>query len=82
MVRFELELDLLEGRLSVADLPTAWKELYGEYLGIEPPNDRGGVLQDVHWFAGLIGGSFPSYLLGNMMNAQIYFGPPLKRGPK
>ena len=72
MVRFELELALLEGELEVADLPGAWRQRYGEYLGVEPADDRDGVLQDVHWYAGLVGGSFHSYLLGNVMNAQIY----------
>jgi carboxypeptidase Taq len=72
MVRFELELQLLEGKLAVRDLPAAWRALYREYLGIEPQDDRDGVLQDVHWFAGTIGGAFQGYTLGNILSAQFY----------
>jgi carboxypeptidase Taq len=71
LVRFELELDLLEGRLQVADLPGAWNAKYRDYLGIEPPNDAEGVLQDVHWSAGLFG-YFPTYALGNLYAAQFF----------
>ncbi|MDQ7030425.1 MAG: carboxypeptidase M32 [Ardenticatenia bacterium] len=72
MVRFELELELLEGTLEVRDLPEAWRARYEEYVGITPPDDRDGVLQDVHWYGGLIGGAFQSYTLGNIMSAQIF----------
>ena len=72
MIRFELELELLEGRLSVADLPEAWRRKYREYLGIEVPDDRDGVLQDVHWYMHYIGGCFQGYTLGNLMGAQFY----------
>jgi carboxypeptidase Taq len=72
MIRFELELQLLEGKLAVRDLPDAWRALYQEYLGIEPQDDRDGVLQDVHWFAGTIGGAFQGYTLGNILSAQFY----------
>ncbi|WP_019010552.1 carboxypeptidase M32 [Deinococcus aquatilis] len=70
MLRFELELALLEGSLSVADLPEAWNAKMGEYLGLTPPNDAEGVLQDVHWSAGLIG-YFPTYTLGNLLSVQL-----------
>ncbi len=72
IIRFELELELLEGNLSVAELPEAWRERYREYLGIEPPDDKDGVLQDVHWYSGAIGGAFQGYTLGNIMAAQFY----------
>jgi carboxypeptidase Taq len=71
IIRFELERAALRGDLSIADLPTAWREKYREYLGIEPPNDADGVLQDIHWSAGLIG-YFPTYTLGNLYAAQFF----------
>lgn len=71
MLRFELENDLLEQRLQVADLPEAWNASMKEYLGIEPDNDADGVLQDIHWSMGAIG-YFPTYTLGNLMSAQIF----------
>ncbi|HEX9373854.1 MAG TPA: carboxypeptidase M32 [Roseiflexaceae bacterium] len=71
MLRFELELALLEGALAVADLPGAWNELMQQYLGLTPPSDALGVLQDVHWSGGLIG-YFPTYTLGNVISAQLY----------
>jgi carboxypeptidase Taq len=70
LLRFELENDLLEGRLKVADLPEAWNELVRTYLGIDVPNNRDGVLQDIHWsYVGF--GVFPGYTLGNLMGAQL-----------
>jgi carboxypeptidase Taq len=72
ITRFELELELLEGSLAVRDLPEAWRERYRSNLGIAPPDDRDGVLQDVHWYAGTIGGAFQGYTLGNIMSAQFY----------
>jgi len=72
IIRFELELELLEGTLAIADLPEAWRARYTEQLGVTPPDDVDGVLQDVHWYAGLIGGSFQGYTLGNIMTAQFY----------
>jgi carboxypeptidase Taq len=72
IIRFELELDLLEGKLSVQDLPEAWQTRYQEYLGVQAPDDRDGVLQDVHWFGGIIGGAFQGYTLGNIISAQFY----------
>jgi len=71
LVRFELEQALLADDLPVADLPEAWREKYRHYLGIEPPNHADGVLQDVHWSAGLIG-YFPTYSLGNLYAAQFF----------
>ncbi|MCE7982698.1 MAG: carboxypeptidase M32 [Caldilinea sp. CFX5] len=72
IIRFELELALLEGKLAVRDLPAAWDECYDTTLGVSAPDQRDGVLQDVHWFSGLIGGSFQGYSLGNIMAAQFY----------
>jgi carboxypeptidase Taq len=72
MLRFDLELDLLERRLAVKDLPEAWRARYRADLGTEAPDDRDGVLQDVHWFSGVIGGAFQGYTLGNILSAQFY----------
>lgn len=72
MIRFELELQLLEGSLEVKDLPYAWNEQYRTSLGITPPDDRMGVMQDVHWYAGMIGGMFQGYTLGNILSAMFY----------
>jgi len=72
IIRFDLELDLLEGKLAVRDLPEAWRARYAADLGIAPPDDKDGVLQDVHWYGGMIGGAFQGYALGNIMNAQFY----------
>jgi carboxypeptidase Taq len=71
LIRFELEVALLEDDLQVIDLPAAWNEKYQHYLGITPPNDTQGVLQDVHWSAGLFG-YFPTYALGNLYAAQFF----------
>jgi carboxypeptidase Taq len=72
MIRFDLELALLEGTLEVRDLPEAWRARYQSDLGIVSPDDRDGVLQDVHWYAGTIGGAFQGYTLGNIMSALFY----------
>lgn len=72
MLRFDFELQLLEGALSIRDLPEAWHERFEQDFGILPPNDSDGVLQDVHWYAGIIGGSFQGYTLGNILSAQFY----------
>jgi carboxypeptidase Taq len=72
IIRFDLELALLEGQLAVRDLPEAWRERYRSDLGITPPDDRDGVLQDVHWYAGIIGGQFQGYTLGNVLSAQFF----------
>jgi carboxypeptidase Taq len=71
IVRFELEQALLSQELAAGDLPAAWREKYREYLGIEPPNDKDGCLQDVHWSAALIG-YFPTYSLGNLYASQFF----------
>jgi carboxypeptidase Taq len=72
MMRFDLELDMLEGRLAVKDLPEAWRARMQADLGIEPPDDRDGCLQDVHWYYGGIGGNFQGYTIGNILSAQFY----------
>jgi carboxypeptidase Taq len=72
MMRFDFELDLLEGRLAVRDLPEAWRERTRADMGIVPPDDRDGVLQDVHWYSGPIGGAFQGYTLGNILSAQLF----------
>jgi carboxypeptidase Taq len=72
MVRFDFELALLEGSLAVRDLPEAWHERYESDLGLAPQDDRDGVLQDVHWYGGIIGGVFQGYTLGNILSAQFY----------
>ena len=72
MMRFDLELDLLEGRLRVKDLPEAWRERMQADLGLVPPDDRDGCLQDVHWYGGAIGGGFQGYTIGNILSAQFY----------
>jgi len=72
MIRFDLELALLEGELAIEDLPDAWHARYESDLGRHAPDDRDGVLQDVHWFDGFIGGAFQGYTLGNIMSALFY----------
>ncbi|HVM60416.1 MAG TPA: carboxypeptidase M32 [Verrucomicrobiae bacterium] len=72
MIRFDLELQLLDGRLAVSDLPEAWRARYQSDLGIASKDDRDGVLQDVHWYGGQIGGVFQGYTLGNILSAQFY----------
>ncbi|OQY47149.1 MAG: carboxypeptidase [Anaerolineaceae bacterium 4572_78] len=72
MIRFDFELDLLEGKLAVKDLPKAWQERYESDLGVTPPSDADGVLQDIHWFAGMVGGYFQGYTLGNILSGQFY----------
>ncbi|KPL89775.1 carboxypeptidase [Ardenticatena maritima] len=72
LIRFDLEAQLLEGSLAVKDLRDAWNARYESDLGITPPDDAHGVLQDVHWFGGVVGGAFQGYTLGNIMSAQIF----------
>lgn len=72
MVRYELEKRLIEGTLSVDELPAAWNALYTEYLGVDVLDDRRGVLQDSHWSGGSFG-YFPSYSLGSAYAAQMLF---------
>lgn len=80
MIRFDLELALLEGTLSVADLPEVWHGRYESDLGVRAPSDVNGVLQDVHWFGGIVGGVFQGYTLGNIMSA-LFFDQALQAHP-
>ncbi|MBR1762400.1 MAG: carboxypeptidase M32 [Eubacterium sp.] len=70
MVRYELEKRVMAGELEVKDLPEEWNKLYKEYLGVDVPDDKHGVLQDSHWAGGLVG-YFPSYALGNAYGAHF-----------
>src|SRR5690606_10278398 len=71
LIRFRLECALLSGDLLPKDLPGAWNEAYKKGLGVTPPNDREGCLQDVHWSVGAFG-YFPTYTLGNLYSAQLF----------
>ena len=71
IIRFELENALLNDELQVADLPEAWNKSYESMLGVVPDSDANGVLQDIHWSAGLIG-YFPTYTLGNIYASQLF----------
>ncbi|MEA2391839.1 MAG: carboxypeptidase Taq [Solirubrobacteraceae bacterium] len=71
ILRFELEQELIDGGLAPRDLPEAWNARVHDYLGLEVTDDAYGVLQDVHWSAGLVG-YFPTYALGNVIGAQIW----------
>ena len=71
MVRYELEKRIMAGELAVKDLPAEWNRLYKEYLGVDVPDDRRGVLQDSHWSGGGIG-YFPSYALGSAYGAHLW----------
>ena len=79
MLRVEIEMALLDGTLAVADLPAAWNAKVQEYLGLTPPTDTQGVLQDIHWSTGLVG-SFPTYTIGNIMSAQFMAAARARRG--
>lgn len=70
MMRFDLERALVLGDLDVADLPAAWNERFVADFGLQPPDDSRGVLQDIHWSAGLVG-YFPTYTLGNLYAAEL-----------
>jgi carboxypeptidase Taq len=72
MLRFDLELDMLEGRVAVKDLARVWRERFEADFGIAVPSDTDGALQDVHWYDGPIGGAFQGYTLGNIMSAQFF----------
>ena len=72
VIRFEIEKRLFDGSLSISDLPQAWNALYKELLNIDPKDDAEGVLQDVHWSDASFG-YFPSYCLGNMLAAQLWY---------
>jgi carboxypeptidase Taq len=71
MLRFELELALIEGNLQVSDLPEVWNTKMEEYLGITPPTDAEGVLQDIHWSFGIFG-YFSTYSLGNLVASMFW----------
>ena len=71
MLRLELEIAMVEGSVDIKDLPEIWNTKMEEYLGITPPNDAKGVLQDVHWSSGLMG-YFSTYALGNLISAQLW----------
>lgn len=71
VIRFELECAMITGDLIPEDAPAAWNEAYERNLGITPPDDAHGILQDIHWSAGLIG-YFPTYTLGNLYAAQLF----------
>ncbi len=79
MLRFEMENDLLERKLAVKDAPAAWNAKMEQYMGIVPPTDAKGILQDVHWSSGLVG-YFPTYSLGNFLSVQ-YWDQALKDVP-
>ncbi len=69
--RFEVERQLMDGQVEVGDLPELWNQTYQELLGVRPPDDAVGVLQDIHWGMGAFG-YFPTYTLGNLYNAQLF----------
>ncbi len=81
VVRFELELALIDGDLAVADLPAAWREQMRRLLGVEVASDALGCLQDVHWSAGSFG-YFPSYALGCLIAAQLWEAMQDELGPR
>jgi len=80
MIRVEIEMGLLDGTITIEKLPEIWKAKYEEYLGVTPPNDTLGALQDIHWSSGLFG-SFCAYTIGNVMSAQFYEAA-LKQNPE
>jgi carboxypeptidase Taq len=80
MIRFDIELALLEGNLLVRDLPEYWHGRYNADMGMRAPDDRDGVMQDVHWFSGLVGGAFQGYSLGNIIGA-LFYSQALKAHP-
>ncbi|MCL6580777.1 MAG: carboxypeptidase M32 [Firmicutes bacterium] len=71
MVRWELEKAVFDGKLALADLAEAWNAKFEEYLGIRPPDDLVGVLQDIHWTSSF-GAAFPGYTIGNVASIQLY----------
>jgi carboxypeptidase Taq len=81
ILRFELELAMIEGTLAVADLPQAWREGMSRLLGVEVPSDALGCLQDVHWGGGSFG-YFPSYALGCLIAAQLWEAIERELGPR
>jgi carboxypeptidase Taq len=71
-MRFQLEMDLLDGRVTVSDLPQVWRERFLENFGIAPANNRDGVLQEMNWYCGRIGGLYQHFTLGNLMSARWF----------
>jgi carboxypeptidase Taq len=71
LLRFELENEMLEGKVKIADLPEAWNAKMQTYLGVVPPDNARGVLQDIHWSGGTLG-YFPTYSLGNLISVQFF----------
>jgi carboxypeptidase Taq len=71
LLRFELENEMLEGKVRIADVPEAWNTKMQTYLGVVPPDDARGVLQDIHWSGGTMG-YFPTYSLGNLISVQFF----------
>jgi carboxypeptidase Taq len=71
LLRFEIEQAMINGELSVTDIPAAWNERMRKYFGITPPDDARGCLQDIHWSGGAIG-YFPTYTLGNLYASQFF----------
>jgi carboxypeptidase Taq len=70
IIRFQLEQEIINGDLEIADLPAAWNAKYRQFLNVEPSTDADGVLQDIHWSAGLVG-YFPTYALGSLYASQL-----------
>lgn len=81
MLRYDFEMDLLEGKLAIKDLPEAWNERFKQDFGITPPDNKDGCMQDVHWYGGLIGGAFQGYTLGNILSA-LFYNAALKDHPQ
>lgn len=79
ILRFEIEQDLVSGKLAVKDVRDAWNSRFEQFFSMTPPDDARGVLQDVHWSAGLMG-YFPTYALGNLLSVQ-YYNQALKAHP-
>jgi carboxypeptidase Taq len=71
MLRLEMEIAMLEGKVAVKDVPELWNSKMKDYLGVTPPNDAKGVLQDIHWSGGSIG-YFSTYALGNLISVQLW----------
>jgi carboxypeptidase Taq len=71
MLRLEIEIGMVEGSIAVKDLPEIWNSKMRDYLGVTPPSDAQGVLQDIHWSYGAIG-YFSTYALGNIISAQLW----------
>jgi carboxypeptidase Taq len=71
LIRFEVELKMMNGEVPMSEVPALWNEKYKEYLGIDVPNDADGCMQDIHWSMG-IQGYFPTYTLGNLISAQLW----------